>query len=980
MKMTSAINQDRNIADIVSLFSEGISRFLCVVDGNKEYDLILESHLSPKMREIYSENVNLDIRRSNAVKSARTVLAKSVQSSRRLTFSGFACYGQTKNNIREFDFFNSICAPIGVSIDDANYIFAEKLPAPKLTQGQTAALLAIEALIEEFYAARFNLTAGLVRQCNIYFGAFYSFLLSFTAPGAVHPAALVVANDHSPTHVALSMIAKAMKIPRIYLQHAEVNKLFPPLDFEYSILRNARSREIYAQINSLPDHVHVIPRDPLSHELGGLAEPLAEPVDVVIYPTARIIDDGIRRLIEGLLKNPLVSSVAVKEHPNTSKKLSDWLVLEGLRYLDTIPATAHVALVGNSSIAVELIGKGIPVYQNFDFDPVARDYYGFVKSGFLREVGTDRLGDRFWTPFNLDENWRAECSKWIPLDAGTDDRAAFLSAMERIATTIIPAHSGAGTFPDAQPATRPATRPATGPASVPAGRPASGAPAPKPKSAPDQSKVDFIVLTLRSLKEPGPWLAETQSLGLFDPVLIMRAVDLLVARRDPAVSGILGADLGLDPGSDLAAWFELKRSARSAVAISSGRIGEILDTLGTGTRDAKMRREIERVLLLAVIDYGTDHQVISFVDLLSIPWTSLGAARQFNLIMRLSTIPSQRDRAVALRAKTLDDASDLGRLRFENVEFFAGEPPAGWSHESAERRFVDAVPEPVRRQYDTEVRPLFDRFRPRMTLMNLSTDQDERTAFLGMARAALSAGTGFSCIRLSDGEGALFPEAGYFSHEDTLNRERHWWRIELSQEKRTQIRTSVHRALAEADVIGLPSIYRFIRDTTDTSKSLTGNLQGRGLLSCLYGMTATPIADRAQFSEDKFNDRLFGDVATVTQLAAAATSVVIVSSIRPEFLPRDIQVLRGVDYVQLTTHSNTVGNDMYVQSDVPLPESYQDLMDDYDRKIGPGTLVLVAGGVIGKIFIGRARERGAVALDLGHVMDSWASARRTTLR
>jgi hypothetical protein len=50
---------------------------------------------------------------------------------------------------------------------------------------------------------------------------------------------------------------------------------------------------------------------------------------------------------------------------------------------------------------------------------------------------------------------------------------------------------------------------------------------------------------------------------------------------------------------------------------------------------------------------------------------------------------------------------------------------------------------------------------------------------------------------------------------------------------------------------------------------------------------------------------------------------------------------------------------------------YRSILNEIDQIVVPGDLVLVAGGIIGKIFLGRARAKGAVALDLGHVVDDW---------
>jgi len=59
---------------------------------------------------------------------------------------------------------------------------------------------------------------------------------------------------------------------------------------------------------------------------------------------------------------------------------------------------------------------------------------------------------------------------------------------------------------------------------------------------------------------------------------------------------------------------------------------------------------------------------------------------------------------------------------------------------------------------------------------------------------------------------------------------------------------------------------------------------------------------------------------------------------------------------------------------------YTELLPGFMQQVGPGVLVLVAGGVVGKIFIGAAKSAGAVALDIGGAIDDWASSALPTLR
>lgn len=974
---------------MLDLFQEGVSRFLSVIDGNPEYDTLLSHHLSEDMQTEFSDEVPLATRRDRAIASGRERLARKPKERLVPSFEGFACYGQTRNNIQEFKFFDAVCAPIGVSVMGANYAFAEQRPGWTPTRAQIEAGAQIEREVERFYRGRARITPGLMRQFNLYCTAFHAYLVAFTSAGAVWPKGFVVANDHSPVHVAVATVLKGLGVPRIYLQHAEVSGAFPPLDFEHSVLRNERSLEIYEGIGDVRGATYVIPRLAELPEIDALATPLDEPVRVVIYPTARILKSETRSVVLKLLANPLVREVAVKEHPNAAARVADCVDDDRLRFLKAVPSDPHVAIVGNSSIAVELISRGIQVYQNFDFDPIAADYYGFVGAGLAPEVTTDALAERFWAPYDVNEAWRRGFSRWMPTAASGDaDRASFLQAMESLNQSA-PAHRGDVTRSQAA---RP--RLLAGLARVPPASQAglrrtwrylSGAHrdelAQKKKraTAAKQSKqVEFVAYTLASTRDPLAWLAHNQKLDMFEPLVVMGAVERLVEERDVSVSAILGGGSGLNPASLTYAWLELTRSRRSLLPVSAERLGEILERLET-VRSARLRRAMERALLPALIDYGTGEQLVQFLDGKTTEWRDFSLSNRTSVLRRLADIPGETERMRALRDEMLAAASAFERLKIANIEFFAGDPPEGWNHGHAERRFAEVAPEPVRAQYAAEVEPVFRTLRPRMTLMDVRADPAQEAAFSSRLRAALAARDGFSCIRLSDGEGFLFPEAGYFGHEDALNRERHWWGMELSGAQRAAIRKEARQTVREADIIGLPSVFRFIRDTSDASLSLSRSVQGRGLLSCLHGVGDLARPD-AVFSEDKFNVGLFDSLDAVLDLAAAAAKVVVVSSIRPECLPQRLLALPRLDHVSLPTHNSTRSNEIYVQSDVPLPATYPDLLKTLERKVEPGTLAIVAGGIIGKIFVGRARAGGAVALDVGSVVDDWVTPKLTTLR
>src|SRR5690606_18002039 len=118
--------------------------------------------------------------------------------------------------------------------------------------------------------------------------------------------------------------------------------------------------------------------------------------------------------------------------------------------------------------------------------------------------------------------------------------------------------------------------------------------------------------------------------------------------------------------------------------------------------------------------------------------------------------------------------------------------------------------------------------RSRLIYMDIRTDLQQKISIQKRIQRALIQRMPFSLIRLGDGEGYLFSDrAQYFKLEDVQNRERHWWGEELPNSLRVDIIQQGRAALKTADVVGIPSVHRFIRDTSDRTVSMTASIQGR---------------------------------------------------------------------------------------------------------------------------------------------------------
>lgn len=91
-----------------------------------------------------------------------------------------------------------------------------------------------------------SVTLYFDRFCSVYFYVpYYIDLLN-----RVEPKYILMSNDHSPANRALLYVAKLKGVKTVYLQHASVTKLFPPLEFDYSFLDGKGAYTNYKEIQS----------------------------------------------------------------------------------------------------------------------------------------------------------------------------------------------------------------------------------------------------------------------------------------------------------------------------------------------------------------------------------------------------------------------------------------------------------------------------------------------------------------------------------------------------------------------------------------------------------------------------------------------------------------------------------------------------------------------------------------------------------
>ncbi len=267
-------------------------------------------------------------------------------------------------------------------------------------------------------------------------------------------------------------------------------------------------------------------------------------------------------------------------------------------------------------------------------------------------------------------------------------------------------------------------------------------------------------------------------------------------------------------------------------------------------------------------------------------------------------------------------------------------------------------------------------------LMNIRFDAGEREELLTIIRTHLQNAEGLALVRLGDGEGYGYEppsiagiDPAAFA-EDNRIRERMWWGTVIADDRRAAIRQQFRQAVAAADIIGVPSIYRIIRDrgTPYTRFGLSGGQRGLAVVLDQLGKSI-PVAGPI-LTEERCHQILF-DRASIEALCQVARRVVLISCWSKEQL--DLASHPDLCSIVIPAHTKVAKATGQGSETRALFDTFEDQVIDMERLCMPGTLVLVGAGFLGKIFIARAKAKGAVALDVGAMLDYFAGFKTRSL-
>lgn len=326
------------------------------------------------------------------------------------------------------------------------------------------------------------------------------------------------------------------------------------------------------------------------------------------------------------------------------------------------------------------------------------------------------------------------------------------------------------------------------------------------------------------------------------------------------------------------------------------------------------------------------------------------------------------DRAMArtLLDGYLDNADTCTRLYLSDVNsLLAGHDPPHW------RRLLDLIQDRLRNDSKFGIpSPIVQSYTrlPQRSLdfMDIRYNQQDLDNLQARLLETVVKKEPYSLLRLGDGEAYVFdiPDLRLIPQrdkdEDDDFREHFWWQTSVTASLRKTIAVQAREAVACADIIGFPSVYRLLHDRLATRGSFPAN-RGQRSLAILCGQLGRQIPDQGRiFTEERCHHLLFSH-SYLKRLMSAADKVVIISCWNSGSIPW--QTGTDISWIVIPPEAK-----LNRPPESPLPYRFNSVLQSLDH-VGPGYLVLVAAGVIGKIFIGHAHRNGAVALDIGSAID-----------
>lgn len=250
------------------------------------------------------------------------------------------------------------------------------------------------------------------------------------------PKLMVFSNDHNYDSRALLMACTELNIKTVYVQHASVTPLFPPLSFDLNLLEGDDSLNKYKQCGSISGKTQFVgmPRfDKYFH----LIKPEQRTV-ATIGVAFNMIDhlDSVYKILE-YLSTQTNYSITYRPHPREARNLERFRELKRIKKSSDSETAfdflkkQDVLIGGSSSILLEAcLLNVIPIY--YHFESAFNDVYGFAQNGLAHTLNQISDLDEILNEYKKTINVRAKAKYYNATIDTIDDGKSSILALKLI--------------------------------------------------------------------------------------------------------------------------------------------------------------------------------------------------------------------------------------------------------------------------------------------------------------------------------------------------------------------------------------------------------------------------------------------------------------------------------------------------------------------------------------------------------------------
>ncbi len=240
---------------------------------------------------------------------------------------------------------------------------------------------------------------------------------------------------------------------------------------------------------------------------------------------------------------------------------------------------------------------------------------------------------------------------------------------------------------------------------------------------------------------------------------------------------------------------------------------------------------------------------------------------------------------------------------------------------------------------------------------------------------AIDSGRPLSLVRMGDGEGNLLPyrqESHGFQQTDRLATQRSWWADDVTDDVMTaaKFRNTLVEALTAADVLGIPDLHRACRviRTNRTREPTLHGKNARGLLAAL-DFSGRLDTNRMITSCHIHEALAYWGLWDLLLPRAGRISLITCHPTLAGKLAERHGVTIG-DVHLIPPERKTSARFVSSKGARHFPDTFLVLREKL-ATVRPGEVVLVAAGVLGKIYCQWIKQAGGIGLDIGSAADFW---------